>query len=109
MKIVPSLKPANDNFDKGMHSFQPACAAVRLLEEFNPVDVEAAVRAALDKMSAGGEGERSWHVDEMVRRKDEAEAAYEDSEDQGLVVTASIEISHTARRGLCLRAVRPRV
>ncbi|KAF5841239.1 hypothetical protein DUNSADRAFT_13884, partial [Dunaliella salina] len=60
--------------------------AVRLLEEFNPVDVEAAVRAALDKMQAGGEGERSFSLDEMVRRKDEAEAAYEDSEDQGLVV-----------------------
>jgi len=62
-------------------------AAVRLLEELSPVDVEAAVRAALDKMTAGGGGEGdSWHVDEMVRRKDEAEAAAEDSEDQGLVV-----------------------
>jgi len=67
---------------------------VRFLEELHPVDVEASVKAALDKMAAGGEGERAWHVDDMVRRKDEAEAAAEDSEDQGLVVSCVCVCEH---------------
>jgi len=83
-------KPAHTYFLSVVIMF--ARAAVRLLEEFYPVDLEAAVRAAIDKMQAGGEGEKGWHVDEMVRRKDEAEAAAEDSEDQGLVVSVCVYI-----------------
>jgi fructoselysine-6-P-deglycase FrlB-like protein len=56
-------------------------AAVRLLEEMAPVDVEAAAAAAV--ASLGGEGE--WRAEEMARRKDEAEEEAEDSQDEMVV------------------------
>lgn len=75
------MKPNQFNrlFSVGLHS-PPFALQVRLLEELNPVDIEAAASQAIEGLK-----DEDWELDAMQKRQAEADEEAEASDEEKLV------------------------